>query len=133
MAENLLSRLVELESQWKKGPEWQSKLGKWETWKAGERERKRQAEKLTKQGRKGKFEDIVEQQPTWEESFNPSDPLPEFSFAARTGPYTQKDLEEDLGRMAWINLPLWAKQCLRRGIAVHHAGMNKHYRSLVER
>ena len=48
------------------------------------------------------------------------------------------ELEED-ARELWRTFPPgcasipWAFQCLSGGIAVHHAGMNKHHRMIIER
>lgn len=132
MASVLLQQLTELEDKWKKGPEWRSKLDRWESWNAQARQRQREAEKASKVKRRDLAEDSLKETP-WQEAFDPADPLPQFSFAAKTGPYSQVDLTNDLERMHWANIPNWAKECLRRGIAVHHAGMNKQYRTLVER
>jgi ATP-dependent RNA helicase DDX60 len=70
---------------------------------------------------------------SWEASFDPAQPLPQFSFAGTTT-YLKVDLEkeiQDLGR--WTSTDPRALKALRRGIVIHHAGMNKAYRSLVER
>ena len=41
--------------------------------------------------------------------------------------------EENLDELArWTGTPDWAIRALRRGIAVHHAGMNKAYRTYIE-
>jgi replicative superfamily II helicase len=62
--------------------------------------------------------------------FDPEDPSPQFSFAGRGEVYTKAEMDDDLG---WVNLEPWLIDGLRRGIAVHHAGMQKRYRGVVER
>ncbi|KAH7173100.1 hypothetical protein DER46DRAFT_644793 [Fusarium sp. MPI-SDFR-AT-0072] len=64
-------------------------------------------------------EGSVETSP-WE-SFDPEAPLDHFSFAD-TKTMQQKDLDD---------LP-WLIDALRRGLGVHHAGMNLQYRRIVE-
>ncbi|OBZ67834.1 hypothetical protein A0H81_12107 [Grifola frondosa] len=68
-----------------------------------------------------------------EASFNPQDPSPQFSFAGTPRGYSKSDLEEEIQSLArWKSAPEWALKALRRGIGIHHSGMNKHYRTLVE-
>lgn len=67
----------------------------------------------------------------WQATFNEDDPLPEFSFAGR--PSSQEELEETIQELAWISVPTWAVDALRRGVAVHHAGMSKAYRVTIEK
>ena len=67
----------------------------------------------------------------------PDEPLSVFSFA-NTRAYSMSELEEDT-RELWRTFPPgcasipWAFQCLSGGIAVHHTGMNKCYRMIIER
>lgn len=136
MAIHLLRTLETSEEEWREtSPEWASTIRKWERWQAGAKERQRQAEKATKkQKRKGEDEEDgrAESASSWEETFNPDDPSPQFSFVGKSA-YTKADLEDAIRDMSWVSIPQWALDALRRGIAVHHAGMNKAYRSLVER
>ncbi|TCD64633.1 hypothetical protein EIP91_003835 [Steccherinum ochraceum] len=133
MAMYLLEALEASEKEWRESsPEWSGKISRWERWRAGEKDRQRQAEKAAKAKKKEGQEDVRSEQATsWEETFNPDDPSPQFSFVGRST-YTKADLEDALRDMSWVSIPQWALDALRRGIAVHHAGMNKAYRSLVE-
>lgn len=135
MAENLLAQLTEAEALWRESSrEWQQKIAKWEEWKIADKHRQR----LASQAKKTKKDpDNVE--PTevsglsWEASFDPEDPSPQFSFA-NTVKYPTAKIMEDLNKlMRWGNVKKWVATALLRGIAIHHAGMNKQYRSLVER
>ncbi|CAL1698804.1 unnamed protein product [Somion occarium] len=132
MAIHIVNALEAAEQEWRKGPEWQEKLRQWERWQMKVKDRQRQAQKAAKRDKKNKDEEHVESTRSWEETFDPDDPSPQFSFASAKGSYTKTDLMADLEDIRWVNIPLWALNCLRRGIAVHHAGMNKHYRTLIE-
>ena len=46
--------------------------------------------------------------------------------------YDKASLESALDSLSWTTTPRWAIEAIRRGIAVHHSGMNKGYRNLVE-
>jgi ATP-dependent RNA helicase DDX60 len=71
---------------------------------------------------------------SWQTSFDPDDVLPQFSFAGITRDYSREELEKDIMELRLrAHLAPWIVQALRRGIAVHHAGMNKSYRGLIER
>ncbi|THH31062.1 hypothetical protein EUX98_g3125 [Antrodiella citrinella] len=134
MAIHLLRTLEDNERKWRENsPEWTTKIRKWERWQAGAKARQRLSEKAAKKQKGEKEEDAPRAEPasTWEETFNPDDPSSEFSFVGKST-YTMTDLENALNEMAWVSIPQWALDALRRGIAVHHAGMNKAYRSLVE-
>ena len=65
------------------------------------------------------------------EGFDPLDPVDGYHFAAK-----HKADAQELERHFWVmkrrNLPQWLMDGLRRGIGVHHAGMNRKYRQVVE-
>jgi ATP-dependent RNA helicase DDX60 len=135
----LLKELVRAETEWKKdSPKWQRKMEQWEAWKGRAKERGREQARSSK-ARKGKQDDDVLAEPTelpdasWEASFQPEDPLPQFSFAG-PGKYSRDELDADIKDLRrWSGVKDWILDALRRGIGIHHAGMNKAYRSLVER
>lgn len=132
MAQQLLSRLEKAEREWRvSSAEWKAKIKELEAWKSRSKERERNAEKAKKQ-KKNTDEriDIPSTEFAWQSSFDPEAPSEGFSFAGRR----PADLEEDIEELArWTGTQPWVLQALRRGIAVHHAGMNKRYRSLIER
>ena len=138
MAQTLLATLQDAETQWRAtDPDWQQKLRQWNTWKSRSKERERLAElqkKLKKRPEAGDESRPETTDYSWESSFNPEDPSPEFSFAGIHSTYSRTELESDIQELSrWTTAPSWAIDALSRGIAVHHAGMNKRYRSLIER
>ena len=136
MLRQLVSQLATSEKQWRQqSPEWNRKLKQWENWKAAAPARARAAAQLQKLRKSGKDQGDPRDAPeaSWERFFSPNAPSAEFTFIGHRSVYSMSDLKKDIEALAWTNIPSWAIAGLRRGIAVHHAGMNKHYRSLVER
>jgi hypothetical protein len=134
MAQDLITALQTAEEKWRQSsPEWNRKLRAWEQWKLHAKDRERLAEKVKKQKKDPDAEPAGDHGHSWESSFDPGDPSSEFSFAGTRMAYSKTDLDGDVKDLAWTSTPQWAVDGLRRGIAVHHAGMNKRYRSLVER
>jgi hypothetical protein len=133
MARILYLVLRAKENTWRENsPDWKRKMAQYEAYLDGAKDRERKAARASK--RKGDEEDNVETR-EWQASFRPNDPLPDFSFAGQNTSYSASELYEDIADLLWRKpeIPRWAIQCLRRGIAVHHSGMNKAYRSLVEK
>lgn len=138
MAQTLLATLQDAESHWRAtNRNWQQKLRRWDNWKSRSKERERLAEmqKKLKKRPEAEYEDRSETMDhSWESSFNPDDPSPDFSFAGTHTTYSKVDLDIDIRELSkWTTAQPWAIDALARGIAVHHAGMNKRYRSLIER
>lgn len=134
MARWVLKSLEDAETDWRnRSPEWKAKLQAWEAWKVRAERQSRLSEKTKKQ-KKDKDDEPGHgaQDASWESSFDQDDPSPQFSFAG-TQKYSKSSLEEDLRQLKWTSTPDWAIGALRRGIGVHHSGMNKGYRSIVER
>ncbi|RPD67074.1 P-loop containing nucleoside triphosphate hydrolase protein [Lentinus tigrinus ALCF2SS1-7] len=134
MAQAILSVLEEAESKWRDtSPEWKRKIKQWEIWVSKAKERERQAGRLKKVKKDEDAPPAAEADTSWEASFNPDDPSPQFSFAGMSPAFTKEDLEDEIQSLArWSSAPEWALKALRRGVGVHHSGMNKHYRTLVE-
>ncbi|TPX36142.1 hypothetical protein SmJEL517_g01613 [Synchytrium microbalum] len=63
-------------------------------------------------------------------TFDPSAPSPEFTFVGKG--ISQIEFEKDIAEMKYLALPDFIIDGLRRGVGVHHAGMNRRYRVLVE-
>ncbi|KAL4072373.1 hypothetical protein V8B97DRAFT_1958702 [Scleroderma yunnanense] len=128
MARDLMHILQTCEQKWREeSPEWQRKLAQYELWLSRAKERERSVARAA--ANKKDPDEPPTETVEWQESFNPDEPLPAFSFA-NTRVYSMSTLEEDLRGLT--RSPPWALQCLRRGIAVHHPGMNRHYRMLIE-
>jgi hypothetical protein len=132
MASHILETLENAEEVWRaKSPEWKRKMGRWEAWKTRQVNKERLAQKAA--ARKKDPDDVQEgENQSWESYFDPEDPSPQFSFAGTTA-YAKKELLEDIDSLGWTSTPDFLFRALRRGIAVHHSGMNKTYRVLVER
>lgn len=131
-AKTLLNSLEEAETAWREAsPEWARIMQQWQTWKSQAKAREAQAEKMRK-NRNADEEDVLStEDPAWQQSFDPNDPSAQFSFLS---PKCSKALiEEAIDDMRWTSTPPWALRALRRGIGLHHSGMNKHYRTTVER
>ena len=136
MVQAMLDVLEKAEAQWREtNPEWKRKIKQFELWQSRAKERERQAERLKKVKKDDdKPSAAAEPENSWEASFDPEDPSPQFSFAGMSPAFTKEDLDEEIRSLArWSSAPEWALKGLRRGIGVHHSGMNKHYRTLVER
>ncbi|KAH7094191.1 P-loop containing nucleoside triphosphate hydrolase protein [Auriculariales sp. MPI-PUGE-AT-0066] len=140
MVQKIENDLKKAEIRWKaKSPVWAQKIRDWEAWKATSKDREREREKKVKaKAKRNTNEERDTASPPeaateWQKSFDPDYPLEQFSFAGGNAAYLQSELEQDIHELAWASVPKWAIAALRRGVAVHHSGMNKKYRSLVER
>ena len=138
MAQTILASLQDAEMRWRAtNSDWQQKLRQWDNWKSRSKERERFAEAQKKTKKRSELEEESRcgaSDHSWESFFNPDDPSPEFSFAGIRTLYSKSDLDKDIRELTrWTTAQPWALEALARGIAVHHAGMNKRYRSLVER
>ncbi|KAF9270868.1 P-loop containing nucleoside triphosphate hydrolase protein [Marasmius fiardii PR-910] len=133
MAWSLTRALAIAEKKWREtSPQWKSKLVQVEKWREQEKSRQRQREREARQ--KKDKDDVREDtsSTSWEASFNENDPSPDFSLAGRFSG-TKQDLHRLFWRLRkWGNTPGWALLALKRGIAVHHAGMSKMYRTTIE-
>lgn len=133
LAQILIETLERAESDWRReSPEWKQKIKRWEAWKHQAKDRERTAKRLMKQKKPDGEDHLDVPTPSWESSFDPSDPSQAFSFTSVHTSYSKAELARDIRKISFANIPEWAISALKRGIGVHHAGMNKHYRSLVE-
>jgi ATP-dependent RNA helicase DDX60 len=137
MASHILVTLEGAEEAWRaQSPEWKRKVSRWGAWQACQQNKKRLTQKSA--ARKKDPDDEIPQQSedrSWESYFDPKDPSPQFSFAG-TAAYPKEELVKDieeLRRRMSESTPEFLYSALWRGIAVHHSGMTKLYRVLVER
>lgn len=145
-AKVILEQLVQAEDKWKaSSPEWTHKLREYKAWKETQAKKSGNAKKdVLVRGRNkdgdgeglSKFDMLREasaDHDRWER-FDENAPLEAFSFAnhsklqiSELEDIIHSMLEEEiLEPMGWMELGL------RRGIGVHHAGMNRRYRQTVE-
>ncbi|KAJ7511822.1 hypothetical protein B0H11DRAFT_2268815 [Mycena galericulata] len=132
LTQEILSTLKNAETKWRKeSPVWNEKIKQWENWKRRAKERERMMEKLARNRKKDDETPETQGDGSWESSFDLDEPSAQFSFAGTS--YSRSELVKDIHELSrWSNAPDWALQALERGVGVHHAGMNKKYRSLVE-
>ncbi|EKM57510.1 uncharacterized protein PHACADRAFT_192658 [Phanerochaete carnosa HHB-10118-sp] len=128
----LLEALENTEIRWRQSsPEWRHKVQQWEKWQSQAALREKQKDKLRKQKKDGAEEPPEKSvDPSWEATFDPDEPSPQFSFVGKKA--SKAILNEAIEDIKWTSTPKWALDALRRGIGIHHAGMNKHYRTAVE-
>jgi hypothetical protein len=138
MAKHILETLENAEEAWRaQSPEWNRKVSQWQAWQARQKEKQRLAQKAAARKKKQDDDDgggpPQSEDLSWESYFDPQDPSPQFSFAG-TSTYPKEELLADLARdLRWASLPEFVIKALWRGVAIHHSGMNKAYRVLVER
>ncbi|TGZ81795.1 P-loop containing nucleoside triphosphate hydrolase protein [Ascodesmis nigricans] len=139
LCKHLVNQLKEAETKWRASdPKWKALMKQYEDYlikkkKAG----KYKAPKLTSQdGDKLSKAELAREAAETEgstllESFDPEDPSAEFSFADfKKHPKSELDLDLQTSDR-WHTDPIFI-QGLRRGIGVHHSGLNRRYRQAVE-
>ena len=134
MADHILDTLEKAEEAWRaQSPEWERKVSQWKAWQARQEVKQRLAQKAAAR-KKNKDDDGPQQSEelSWESYFDPQDPSPQFSFAD-TSAYPKEELLADIASLRWTSTPESVFRALWRGVAIHHSGMNKAYRVLVER
>lgn len=123
------------EAAWKAASsEWRKKLAEYEKWKrtSAKTVPKRKERTLSHEPRLSKSERTKEAAnadiSVWD-SFDPEAALDEFSFA---GPkkLRKSEFEDMVAPLRNANLKQGIVDALRRGIGVHHAGMNREYRQV---
>ena len=107
----------------------------YESWQAGAKQRQKQKERAAKQRpSEGDNSQSIAVETSWEASFDPSEPSKDFSFAGNYVSVSKEDVENEIARLAqWSGVDKRILAALKRGIGIHHSGMNKGYRALVER
>lgn len=138
MAQRITEDLESAERKWRdNSKEWKNKLKAYDLWQARQEKVSKRARDKADTSKKDSRETQETAYVGWEQTFDPEAPSEEFSFADIHA-YSKAELEKDIEELqpAWRpsrTVPVWAIDALRRGIAVHHAGMNKRYRTLIER
>ncbi|KAM3510492.1 hypothetical protein MY11210_005842 [Beauveria gryllotalpidicola] len=139
----LLDQLERAERAWKNySPEWAKKVADYKTWKKTKsriQENKTEGKKRPGKSRGQDDEEMSKidmmreasvEASKWE-SFDPEAPLDRFSFADGKK-ISNSELEPLIERLIEANVQPKIIAALGRGIAVHHAGMNRNYRQIVE-
>ena len=104
----------------------------YESWKARAKQREKQRERAAKQ--RPDEGGAPQSEASWEASFDPTEPSKDFSFAGNYVNISKEDVDTEITKLGkWSGVDPRALAALKRGIGIHHAGMNKAYRGLVER
>ncbi|ORY75128.1 hypothetical protein BCR37DRAFT_194370 [Protomyces lactucae-debilis] len=136
--EALISHLEEKERQYRdSNAAWQAKLKDYEKWTKDADKRAKEKERALKRSKKNtdkeEDEDVPEDEPGWQENFDPTAPDPKFSFASLKNTFGEQDMAEEVENLGkYTGTPGWMLRGLRRGVGVHHSGLNRRYRQLVE-
>lgn len=131
---DILHRLEAAEKNWKEtSPEWTRKMRDYEQWKKDAPKRARVSKQSSKGEAGASKADLVREAASREthpmESFDPTAPVQSCSFADQSK-LLQSELEKHIKKLSYANLNPDFISCLRRGIGVHHAGMNRAYRQV---
>ncbi|KAH8671458.1 P-loop containing nucleoside triphosphate hydrolase protein [Xylariales sp. PMI_506] len=122
---------------YKESPAWTKKVERFEEWK----KLRTKYKKRVKDSSSNRPEDGVskldrardkasEEASEWE-SFKPEMPLAEYSFADTTKT-SAEEVEQHIGYLKCLKVRPTFLDALKRGLGVHHAGMNRQYRQIVE-
>ncbi|PLN77281.1 hypothetical protein BDW42DRAFT_198545 [Aspergillus taichungensis] len=135
ICETIIGELQQAEDNWKStSTVWAEKIAKWGAWKESQKKAaKAKSPKKTKKRSPDNDEKISKDEHAREEastdaspfaSFDPEAPLTRFSLAdeRKLSNSEFKDLAEELRSRL---VPSWLIGALRRGVGVHHAGMNR--------
>ncbi|KAH0402048.1 P-loop containing nucleoside triphosphate hydrolase protein, partial [Aureobasidium melanogenum] len=132
--------LKEAEDQWKAtDPKWKAKIAQWEAWKKEQERKGAKASKVSK-SRKPAEEgmtkadmqrDAADTDANGFEGFDPAAPQDGYHFCNFKA-IQISELEDYMRELEWRHVPQWLIVALTRGIAVHHSGMNRKYRQVVE-
>ncbi|KAM0753759.1 P-loop containing nucleoside triphosphate hydrolase protein [Meredithblackwellia eburnea MCA 4105] len=128
IAKRIANDLEEAEERWRmKSPEYKMRVAKA---KEDEKAAKARMKAQEAANRNKKDENDVRADEASASSFDPEDPSEEFSFVGKG--ISMVEFKKEVSDLAWMKLPSWLIGALRRGIGVHHAGLPRRYRTLVE-
>lgn len=138
IAKAMLYRLQRAEAFWKKtSSKWKSLMEGYEKWQATKDVIARRAAK-SKKIKDGDNEHLsktdterqsAERECSRYESFDPTAPCEEFSFA-NMQKVEKSEMEDYAEQLAWRGMAKWLMTALSKGIGIHHAGMNRKYRKM---
>jgi hypothetical protein len=140
IAFTLLDQLVTAENKWKEGPHWKRLMDGYEKYQELKEKKSRKPAKPSKKGKDNDEEGGSKTDRMRDESsdgasqydlFDPEAPQADFSFANPKN-LQKAELEEYVRGLRWKHVKDELIDLLKRGIGVHHAGMNRKYRQCVE-
>jgi superfamily II RNA helicase len=127
------------EDQWKAtDPKWKNKIVQWEAWKKDQERKGAKASKLSKKKpaeegmtKADMARDAADVDATGFEGFDPLAPQEGYHFCNFKA-IQVSELADYMRELEWRRVPQWLIVALTRGVAVHHSGMNRKYRQVVE-
>jgi hypothetical protein len=134
MCQTLMKQLTEAEAAYKESSsKWKDKLRDWDEWKKEMARREKQGVRGANKGmtKADQMREAANQEVSAFASFDPDKPLDGFHFADNKK-MSQEELDDFAYQMRRRGVEDWLIDGLRRGIGVHHAGMNRKYRYCVE-
>ena len=143
MCQTLMKQLATGEAAWKEAsPKWKTTLQSWEAWKkAMAKADKRRPPKISNKKGGGGDEEVLTKADLMRDaasseaspwaSFDPDDPQDGFHFADNKK-LSKDEMAKHLKELIRREVPQWQLDALKRGVGVHHAGMNRKYRQVVE-
>lgn len=144
ICQTVVGQLKDAETAWKEtSPKWKAHLKAWEDWKkvqskkSGKQAKPSKAKTSREEGegdRTSKSEqqrDAASADYSVFDGFDPEAPVDGFHFADHKKLQTSElaDYIQQLGRR---HIQQWLIDAITRGVGVHHAGMNRKYRQVVE-
>lgn len=138
IAVRLLTQLEEAETKWKSTSKaWKTKLEGWEEWKKT-KERRLKKEAKAKRGapdygmtKNGQIREAASSETSVYESFDPDGLVDRFHFA-NLKKLTHAEFREYAQELIYRGVSQEFIDALKRGIGIHHAGMNRKYRQVCE-
>lgn len=132
----LCEQLEAAETKWREtNPKWTSTVKAWEAYMANKNARGSKAQKIAKpeagQSKNDMVRDAGEMEGSYLDRFDPKYPSAEFSFAD-TRKQGNAELESDISDLIRWGVSPMLVNAFKRGIGVHHTGLNRKYRQAVE-
>lgn len=139
----LQAQLVAAELKWKEGPAWRKLIEGYEKYKEQKDKKSRKPAKPAKKAKGGdedgedggskldRMRDESSDGSSIYDSFDPEAPQPDFSFA-NPKILQKSELDEYVYQLRRKHIREDLIDLFKRGIGVHHAGMNRKYRQCIE-
>ncbi|GAT25235.1 DEAD/DEAH box helicase [Aspergillus luchuensis] len=142
MCQHILDELEQSEARWKSSStSWASKISEWEKWKKSEEKRPKQKKPVKGKSRSEdrdenmsraeQMRETASAESSWHASFDPDEPISRFSLADKKK-LAGSEFEEHAQELRKRQVSPRLIDAMKRGIGVHHAGMNRKYRQVCE-
>lgn len=135
---HLHGELTSAENEYRESPGWKAKIKKFEEYEKGKnkaqaKSAKRPPKNQGKDGDGTSKDDMLRDKASEEvsrwQNFDPDAPISRYSLADETK-ISKEELEERLSTLDYHPVKPEFIDALRRGLGVHHAGMNRQYRQV---